>query len=90
MDSLSTATDNYDNHRTISKFPKTRSLKFISKQDENGQEIALIANYVNIFAAPKCVFFILVFFSNFFSILSGDLYRYYCTFNSNVKNFIIL
>ena len=60
MGSLSTATDNYDNHPTILKFPKTRSLKFISKQDENGEEIALIAKYFNIFAVTKCVFFILV------------------------------
>ena len=60
LDSLSTATDNNDNHPTISKFPETRPLKFISKQYENGQDIALIVKYVNIFAVPICVFFILV------------------------------
>ncbi|CAF5204385.1 unnamed protein product, partial [Rotaria magnacalcarata] len=55
LNSLSTAIDNSDNHPTTSKFPKTRPLEFISKQDENGQEIALIANYVKILAAPKCI-----------------------------------
>jgi hypothetical protein len=56
LDSLSSATDDSDNHPTVSKFPKTRPLELNSKQGENGQEIALVANYVKILAAPKCKF----------------------------------
>jgi hypothetical protein len=68
-DSLSIATDDSDTHPTISKFPKTRPLELIYKQDENGQEIVLVDNYVKILAVPTCVVFILLFISNYFYFL---------------------
>ncbi len=56
LDSLSLATDDTDRYPTTSKFPKTRPSELSSKQGENGQEIALVANYIKILAAPKCTF----------------------------------
>jgi hypothetical protein len=58
LDSLSMATDDNDRYPTTSKFPKTRPSDLNSKQGENGQEIALVANYIKILAAPKCTFHI--------------------------------
>ncbi|CAF0771086.1 unnamed protein product [Rotaria sordida] len=53
FDSLSTATDDSDSYRTVSKFPKTRPTKLSSKQGQNGQEISLVANYMKTLASPK-------------------------------------
>jgi aubergine-like protein len=53
LDSLSLATDDTDRYPTTSKFPKTRPSELSSKQGESGQEIALVANYIKILAAPK-------------------------------------
>ena len=50
------ATDDSDNRPTTSKFPKTWPAEVSSKQGETGQEIALVANYIKILAAPKCRF----------------------------------
>jgi len=55
LDTLSMATDDTDRYPTTSKFPKTRPSELSSKQGENGQEIALVANYIKILAAPKCM-----------------------------------
>jgi len=54
LDSLSMVTDDSDSRSTVSKFPKTRPSELSSKQGESGQEIALVANYIKILAAPKC------------------------------------
>jgi hypothetical protein len=54
LDSLSVATDDNDRGSLTSKFPKTRPSELNSKQGENGQQIALVANYIKILAAPKC------------------------------------
>ena len=56
LDSLSTSTEDSDSRLITTKFPKTRPIELISKQGINGQEIALVANYIKIFAAPKCKF----------------------------------
>ena len=45
-----------DRYSRISKFPKTRPSELNSKQGESGQTIALVANYIKILAAPKCMF----------------------------------
>jgi hypothetical protein len=56
LDSLSMATDDTDRYPMTSKFPRTRPSDLNSKQGESGQEIALVANYIKILAAPKCTF----------------------------------
>ncbi|CAF1131387.1 unnamed protein product [Adineta steineri] len=53
LDTLSMATDDNDRYPTTSKFPKTRPTELSSKKGETGQEIALVANYIKILAAPK-------------------------------------
>ncbi len=52
-------TDDTDRYPTTSKFPKTRPSELSSKQGESGQEIALVTNYIEILAAPKCTFYTL-------------------------------
>jgi len=86
LDSLSMATDDSDSSRpTVSKFPKTRPSELSSKQGENGQKIALVSNYIKILAAPKCKFSILFFLFSIIFIFLGDLYRYHCSFEPDVK-----
>ncbi|CAF2636709.1 unnamed protein product [Rotaria sp. Silwood2] len=53
LDSLSMATDDSDRYPTTSKFPKTRPSDLNCKQGESGQQIALVANYIKMLAAPK-------------------------------------
>ncbi len=57
LDTLSLATDDTDRRPTTSKFPKTRPDELSSKQGESGQQIALVANYIKVLAAPKCISF---------------------------------
>ena len=49
------ATDDTDRYPTTSKFPKTRPTELTSKQGESGQQIELVANYIKMLAAPKCI-----------------------------------
>lgn len=56
LDSLSMATDDSDRYPKTSKFPKTRPNDLNCKQGDSGKEIALVANYIKMLAAPKCNF----------------------------------
>ena len=80
------ATDDSDPSLRTAKFPKTRPADLTNKKGESGQEISLIANYIKILAAPKCnpshrTHSRDLFFGDFL----GDLFRYHCTFEPEVK-----
>ena len=60
------ANDDSDRYSKTAKFPKTRPNELSSKQGESGQQIALVANYIKMLAAPKCMFSILFLIFNIF------------------------
>ena len=86
LDSLSMAVDESDGRSTTSKFPRTRPSELNCKKGESGQEISLVANYIKILAAPKCQCLLLVLDSYVDWIFPGDLYRYHCTFEPEVRS----
>ena len=64
--------------------------EFNSKQGKTGQEIIPVTNYIKILAVPKCKFSMVSFLLMIGSIFSEDLYRYHCSFESDVRFYLHL